>query len=60
MGSKLLFPKVDEEVVVLGVIPGDVEEVFVRKIHIDGCIINVRGKRHDDFGENKCFLSFGS
>jgi hypothetical protein len=32
---ELLCLKVDEEVSILGVIQGDVEEVFVGKIHID-------------------------
>jgi hypothetical protein len=60
MGSKLLCSKVDEEVVIPGVIQGDVEEVLVGKIHINGCIISVRGKCHDDLDENEFFISFGS
>jgi hypothetical protein len=36
MRPKLLCPKVDKKVAIPGVIRGDVEEVFIRKIHIDG------------------------
>jgi hypothetical protein len=34
MRPKILCPKVDEKVSIPGVIQGDVEEVFSRKIHI--------------------------
>jgi hypothetical protein len=34
--------------------------VFVGKIRIDRCIVSVRGKFHDELGEDKCFLDFGS
>jgi hypothetical protein len=36
MRPKLLCLKVDEKVTIPGVIRGDEEEVFIRKIHIDG------------------------
>jgi hypothetical protein len=36
MISKLLCSLEDEKAAIPGVIRGDVEEVFVRKIHIDG------------------------
>jgi hypothetical protein len=35
MGSKLLCVKVDKEVAILGIIRGDVEEVFVGEVSID-------------------------
>jgi hypothetical protein len=35
VGSKFLFLKVDGEIVVPGIIQGDVEEVFIREVHID-------------------------
>jgi hypothetical protein len=44
MRPKLLCSKVDEEVIVLGVIGGDEEEVFFREILIDGGIFSVHGK----------------
>jgi hypothetical protein len=36
MRPKLMCLKVDEKVTIPGVIRGDIEEVFVRKIRIDG------------------------
>jgi hypothetical protein len=60
MRPKLLCPQVDEEVVVPGVIGGDEEEVFVEKICIDWGSYSVRGKIPNEFGEDKCFLDFGS
>jgi hypothetical protein len=41
MRPKLLCSKKDEEVVVLGVIGGDEEEVFIGEILIDGGIFCV-------------------
>ena len=41
MRPKLLCAKVDEEVIVPGVIEGDEEEVFVREIRIDGGCFSV-------------------
>jgi hypothetical protein len=41
MRPKLLCLKVDEKVDIPGVLQGDVEEVFVRKIHINGWICSV-------------------
>jgi hypothetical protein len=54
MRPKLLCLKVDEEVVVPRVIRRYVEEVFVRGI------LSIRGKIHNEFGEEKHFLAFGS
>jgi hypothetical protein len=33
--------KVDEKVAIPGVIRGDEEEAFFRKIHIDGCSLSI-------------------
>jgi len=49
MKPKLLCPKVDEEVIITGVIGGDEEEVFIKEILIDGERFGVRGKSHNDF-----------
>jgi hypothetical protein len=35
MRSKLFFLKVEEKAAIPGVIRGDVEEVFIGKIHVD-------------------------
>jgi hypothetical protein len=57
--SKLLCLKVDEKVTILGIIRGDVEEVFIREIRVDGWTSSVRGKRCNEFREHECFLAFG-
>jgi hypothetical protein len=36
VGSKLLCSEVDEEIIVPGIIRGDVEEVFIGEVCIDG------------------------
>jgi hypothetical protein len=49
MRPKFMCAKVDEEVVVLGVIGGDEEEVFIEKILINGGSFSVRGKSYNEF-----------
>jgi hypothetical protein len=60
MRPKIFCAKVYKEVVVLGVIGGDEEEVLIKEILIYGGRFSIRRKGHNEFSEDDNFLSFGS
>jgi hypothetical protein len=57
--SKLLFLEVDEEIIVPWIIRGDVKEMFIREVGIDGRTVSIGGKCHNEFGKDKGFLFLG-
>jgi hypothetical protein len=57
--AKILCLEVDEEIFVPGIIQGDVKEMFIRKVFIDGGIGSVGRKCHNEFDKDKGFLSLG-
>jgi hypothetical protein len=59
MRSKLLGSKVDEKVIIPGIIRGDVEETIIREIHVDGWAGSFWRKCHNEFGEDEIFLALG-
>jgi hypothetical protein len=57
--SKFLCSEVDKKITVPRAILGDVEEMFIGEVDIDGGMGGIRGKGHDEFGEDEGFLSLG-
>jgi hypothetical protein len=57
--SKFLCSEVDEKIIVPRVIRGDVKEMFIGEVSIDGGTGSIGGKCHDEFGEDEGFLSLG-
>jgi hypothetical protein len=57
--AKLLCSEVDEEIVVLGIIRGDVKEMFIRKVCIDGGTGSVGRKCRNEFNKDEGFLTLG-
>jgi hypothetical protein len=57
--SEFLCSEVDEKIVVPRVIRGDVKEMFIGEVGIDGGTGSIRGKCHNEFGEDEGFLSLG-
>ena len=57
--SKLLCSEVDEEIVVPGIIQGDVKEMFVKEVCIDGGTGSVGRKFHNEFDKDEGFLALG-
>jgi hypothetical protein len=57
--TEILSSQVDEEVAIPRIIRGDVKEMFIGKVRIDGCTGCVRGKVCDKFGENEGLLTLG-
>jgi hypothetical protein len=55
--TELLSAEIDEEVVVPRIIRGDVKEIFIGKVGVDGGIGGVRGEGHDEFSENEGLLT---
>jgi hypothetical protein len=58
-GGFQMCSKVDEKIAVPRVIRGDVKEMFVEEVGIDGGMGGIKGKCRDEFGEDKGFLSLG-
>jgi len=57
--AKILCSEVDQEIFVPGIIQGDVKEMFIRKVYIDGGTSSVGRKCHNDFGKDEVFISLG-
>jgi len=57
VASKFLCSEVDEKIVLPRIIRGDVKEMFVREISIDGGTGSIIGKFCNEFGEGEGFLA---
>ena len=57
--SKFLCSEVDEKIVVPWVIRGDVEEMFIREVGIDGGTGSIGGEGCYKFGKDGSFLALG-
>jgi hypothetical protein len=57
--SEFLCSEVDEKIIVPWVIRGDVEEMFIGEVGIDGGTGSIGGKCHNEFSEDEGFLSLG-
>jgi hypothetical protein len=59
VASKFLHLEVDEKIIIPRVIRGDVKDMFVREVDIDGGTGSIGGKCRNEFSEDDGFLSLG-
>jgi hypothetical protein len=57
--TKLLGSEVDKEIIVPRIIRGDVKEMFIGEVSIDGGTGSIEGESSDEFGEDERFLALG-
>jgi hypothetical protein len=56
---EFLCSEIDENIIIPRAIQGDVKEMFIGEVSFHGGMGSIRGECHDEFSENKGFLSLG-